>query len=293
MPSPLKLQVNRASRTLKGTTSPGARIRVTNMSAAPVGPTRSRFVDEIVTADARGHFKAVVPVAQQGDQVRVEQVGTPKNWLTVRLDGISDKDTRRPEISLQGYRLTPSKTAGLLQFQCLRRVRQIGEPLAIVRLRNQRTKKFTDFKLDDKGCLPSQATIAGKLGDTFKVSHTDGAHDTRLRQGCGFITAIDPKALNDGDMPPLSASLDPTQVRRVHYKGPLFGQNIRHETPMQGATGNCWLVSIASALAALDPTSLKRLITAHQDGTYTVTFQRYDSISQAYCPEKVRVDGRL
>lgn len=62
---------------------------------------------------------------------------------------------------------------------------------------------------------------------------------------------------------------------------------------MQGGLGDCYLLASLSAVAQTHPELLKKAITTHRDGTYTVTFYERTDMSKPPKAEKVTVDGKF
>lgn len=62
---------------------------------------------------------------------------------------------------------------------------------------------------------------------------------------------------------------------------------------MQGALGDCYLLSSLSAVAQTHPELLKNAIKTNRDGTYTVTFFEREDMSKPAHAEQVTVDGKF
>jgi hypothetical protein len=60
-----------------------------------------------------------------------------------------------------------------------------------------------------------------------------------------------------------------TANRDLYAKGDL---SVRGQAIDQGNLGNCYFLAAVSGQAALDPASIRKMIKANQDGTFTVTF---------------------
>ena len=75
---------------------------------------------------------------------------------------------------------------------------------------------------------------------------------------------------------------------------PLFGDDgPRSDDVAQGQVGDCWFLSAIGAAAAVDPDFLRRLITDHRDGTYTVHLATGDVTVDDQLPYRVNADGTV
>ncbi len=101
-----------------------------------------------------------------------------------------------------------------------------------------------------------------------------------------------PKNLAD----PAVAKKDALDTKWVPRKGDLFTNGVSADDPLQGALGNCYLVSGLSSLAAVQPDVIKNAIQANADGTYTVTFHKdsfFGLFGKSQKPITVTVDGDM
>lgn len=275
---------------LTGTTAPGATVRAENLSAAPFGPSNQKDIYASTTADAQGRFSLPVPLAEQGDKVRVTVEGQPgapqaSRILGVRLQQAALVDGRRAEVGHQGLRLVADGQGGYA-FENVRKNRKLGEPGVAFELRNTRSGEVTAFRLDARGQLPERARVQGQPGDLLTLHVTDGRHNAYMGAD-GWGSFILPK---DGQ---------PAPTRDLHgatlaaYTGPLFVDGVDARDAVQGQVGDCYLVASAAALAHAQPDALRKLFRENADGTVTVTFRAWDEAQAAYKEVPVTVDRAL
>jgi hypothetical protein len=80
-------------------------------------------------------------------------------------------------------------------------------------------------------------------------------------------------------------------VKWVDSPGKLTIGGYDADDVMQGALGDCYLLSAMSAVAQSHPELLKKAITTNRDGSYTVTFFEKSDPSKPAKPVKVTIDG--
>jgi hypothetical protein len=75
--------------------------------------------------------------------------------------------------------------------------------------------------------------------------------------------------------------------------GALFDDGGPTANLVQGQIGDCWLVSTADVIAAQRPALLRKIIRDNNDGTFTVTFKRYDHDEERYVDVNTTVTSSL
>ncbi|MBK7861216.1 MAG: hypothetical protein IPJ65_21925 [Archangiaceae bacterium] len=275
---------------LKGTTRPGAVVRVENASAAPMhgGWQSSSFKD--ARANAQGRFEVEVPAGLEGDQLRVRSADGL--WQVVRVE-TGGVDPRRAEFNPQGLRLV-EQGDGRYGIDTVSINNQACEPHTQVRMFNMRDGQGVQFTLDDEGHFPPAFRVQGQPGDVFAIACSDGVHNADFSAPCGFLAVPPPASAREGRPvfePPLLPG-DPATLSPI--TGPLFDGPPTPFQAVQGEDlGDCYFVAAAAAFALASPEKLEELITDNEDGTYTVVFKRYDAEQQQYVSEPITVTNLL
>ncbi len=290
------VQVERITREgVYGRVAPGARVTLENLSASPYGPLGQRRL-HVVHANPGGDFFCPVPVAREGDRVRlvvgdqVSRGAAVRQLLTLR--GLAARDERRPEVEVQGLRLVRGAD-GLARFVNVRRNPAVGEPGVTLRLTNQRTGAQHDLVLDDDGRIPAGAALAAEPGDLFVVAATDGVHNARLGERWSSLCVTDPTQPVDEPSLCLGDRGPSRGTRLASASGPLVKGGIDGDDPLQGAVGDCWLVAAVSAIARMCPERLTEIIRPAGDGRYAVTFKAWDEATGCYVDHVETVTARL
>lgn len=267
---------------LEGKTTPNAEVVVENKSQAPFAPADASDVYVHAKAGADGSFAVELPAARDGDQFRLK---SGASTVRVRLKEIESIDGRAPVVRQQGIRLVPDGDG--FRFSNVSKNDVIGAAGNQLILTNSRTKEVTTFILDEEGRLPRDARLTGQRGDTWQVSTSDGV--TRVDTGFGYLMA-----------PPADASAEPRPTSQTQnatmgpLTGPLFGVGgPAPRTAVQGELGDCWLVAACDAIASTNPEHLRNIIKENKDGTYTVTFQRFDHDKGRYLADEVTVTKQV
>ena len=280
---------------IEGTTAPHATVVVENKSIATFAPVDTADAFARGKADASGAFAIELPAAREGDHVSVRAEVKARGVvgaLAVRVANVEAVDGRAPVVRQQGLRLVANGAApdGQTRFAFAQvcRSETVGEPGQALRFTNLRTKYTATFALDDAGRLPGDATLAGAPGDVWKLATSDGAHNTKLTDACGSLVAPDAGAT-------MTAALRAHRPSStVELTAPLFAAGgPKERTAKQGEIGNCWLVSVADAVASARPERLRERMRDNGDGTITVRFARWDRERARYVDEDVTVDRRV
>lgn len=266
---------------IEGKAAPNAEVVVENQSVGVFAPgiTPDRYVRAKAGAD--GSFSVEVPAPREGDHVGVKSGG--KAYAT-RLKEIEAIDGRPPVVRQQGLRLLPDGDGFTFTHVCKSDV--VGEPHQTFTLTHTTTGEVTSLTLDNDGRLPKDARVKGALGDLWNVSTSDGAHN--VTSGCGVLLA--PPA--DPTAEPRATTMHPN-AQLGELKGPLFVGGPDARTVIQGEIGDCWLVSACDAICKTNPGKLREIIKDNGNGTYTVTFQRFDHEKQRYVKDEVTVTNQV
>ncbi len=266
----------------QGKVAPDSEVVVENKSLAPFAPADTPDVFAHAKAGADGTFSVTLPAAREGDRL---QVRAGKSALAVRLQNVESVDGRPPVVRQQGLRLVAGEP-GTFLFSHVCKSTVVGEPGQLLQVKNRRSGEAAVLTLDDEGRLPADAQVSGAPGDVFDLATSDGAHNDSFAEVCGALCA----PLAAGAQPPPVAATGNVRLKKLD--GPLFADGSpRVATAKQGRIGDCWLVSTMDAIAAVDPQRIKDMIKDNEDGTFTVTFQRYDHEQERYVPEPVTVDN--
>lgn len=267
---------------LEGKTTPNSEVVVENKSQAPFAPADGSDVFVHAMAGADGSFSVELPAARQGDQFRLQ---SGASTVRVRLRDIEAIDGRAPVVRQQGIRLVADGDG--FRFTNVSKNDVIGAAGNQFILTNARTKEVTTFTLDEDGRLPKGAHIKGQPGDTWPVSTSDGV--TVVDSGCGVLVA--PPADPTAEPRPASQAQNALMGR---LKGPLFAVGgPAPRTTLQGQLGDCWLVAACDAIALANPDHLRDIIKDNKNGTFTVTFQRFDHDVGRYVAEPVTVSDQV
>lgn len=201
---------------VEGKTTPNATVVVENKSLAPFAPTQTADTFTTVTAGADGTFKAELPAAREGDQLKVRsEARGVMGALSVRIANVEAIDGRPPVVRQQGLRLVASKDGAAFGFAQVCKSTAVGEPGQLLRMTNNRTSAAVTFTLDDEGRLPKDAKLEGKPGDVWQLATTDGTHNTSYSDGCGMLVA--PSATSEPQ-----AMSGHTGMAKVALTAPLF-----------------------------------------------------------------------
>ncbi|MCC7072090.1 MAG: hypothetical protein IT383_12250 [Deltaproteobacteria bacterium] len=266
---------------VEGKAAPNAEVLIENKSLASFAPAGEADTFVRARAGADGSFSAELPGAREGDQLKLR---SGASVVGVRLKNVEALDGRPPVVRQQGIRLIPDGDGFRLTNVCKSDV--VGEPEQQLILTNARTGEVTTFTLDDEGKLPRGARLAGKPGDTWPVSTSDGTH--LVSSAFGVLLA-----------PPADATAEPLPTARTAgarlapLSGPLFVGGPDPRTIKQGELGDCWLLAACDALCATNPQRLRDMIRDNGDGSYTVSFQRFDHERQRYVSEEVTVTNQV
>ncbi len=221
-------------------------------------------------------------------------MGSPSSSVSVvgvRVATVAAVDGRAPVTRHQGLRLVPTDTPGQYRLDAVTKNPVVGEPGQLMRLRNTRTRETVAFSLDAHGHVPPRVRIDGEAGDVIRIATSDGHHNADFDASSGAV--IIPPALDPTGAPtePRRLRHAPAELRRLD--GPLFHDAPQPATVQQGDIGDCWLVATCDVVALRNPDLIKRLITDHGDGTFSVVFQRYDRDQRRYVPETIRVTNQF
>ncbi len=284
-----------SGRGVKGTTLPNATIEAVNVSSE-AGTKSDVFV--VGKSDGEGHFSARLSGDQRpknGDAVRIRarfDDGTATDWITVQASG---RDERSAALNVNRLELSMGRD-GAIDLRVRDQQPSLAEPGAVVALTNLRTKKQVSFTLDAQGRLPKDASLDGKAGDHFSVAVSDGRHNRSLEQVSGFVTVaggkrqgglVTPPTLHADELKPRSPKLP-----LVTYSGPLFSNGVTVSDVQQGMLADCYFPAAVAALVNARPALLQQLFKDNGDGTFTVTFNKRDSLGRNR-PVEVKVDGDL
>ncbi len=268
---------------VNGTTTPNAAVVVENQSLATFAPAKTADAFVHGKADAAGHFAVEVKAAHEGDHLRVRSdVSGRMSVVGVRVQHIAAIDGRPPVMHQQGLRLV-DKGDGSFRFSHAQRSDVVGEPTQQLRFKNARSGAHDDVVLDADGRLPKDASVRGKSGDSWSLATSDGAHNTKFVDTCGTLMAPVP-----GKDPPVCVG-DTGTLKTL--SGPLFACDPAVGAVVQGAIGDCWLVSAVDAIANVAPLKLRELFTENDDGTVTVSFSRFDHDTGRVCKQPITVDN--
>jgi hypothetical protein len=137
--------------------------------------------------------------------------------------------------------------------------------------------------------------VAGQPGDVITLAASDSVNNAKFMDTCGSVVIPAKKDANSLKVPfePPPLLEDRTKVQTKPFTGPLFVDGASPTDPVQGQVGDCYLVSTAASLAQMKPEALERMIKDNQDGTYTVTFKRYDAQAKSYVDDAVTVSNQM
>ncbi len=284
----LKFRASGKKVVIEGHAAPNATVKLENLSAAPfhAGWHDDAFVS--AKADAKGNFKLVLKGGVEGDKVRLSLAGAASQVVTVTGVGT---DNRRAEFNVQALRLSPNASGGY-SIGTVSVDDVVGEPGARILFKNQRTGQTQNATLDKDGRFPSSLSVAGEPGDVITLAATDGRVNKSFQDTCGNLV-VPPRRNPAG----VQAAFEPAPsfedkgITSAKLDGQLFVGGASPTDPSQGGIGDCYLVSSASALALNCPEVLQKLIKDNGNGTYTVTFKRYDAKSKSYKDDPVTVSN--
>ncbi len=282
---------------VRGTTKPNATIEAVNLSAA-AGSGHDVFV--LGQADDQGRFSAKLSGPQrpkEGDFVRLRarfDDGSTSDWVTVQADG---RDARPAGLLVNRVELSVA-ASGKVSVTSRDEERHLSEPGATLSFTNLRTKSVETVKLDENGQLPKGFSLAGKAGDRFSISVTDGVHDKAMKQVAGYVTVAG--GSRAGDLVPTPAlhkdelNKDGTpKVTKKTFSGPLIRDGISMADVHQGSLADCYFPAAVAAVANARPELLQKLIRDNGDGTFTFTFTQRDWATGRTKKVPVTVDGDL
>ncbi len=136
----------------------------------------------------------------------------------------------------------------------------------------------------------------GQYGDKFEPGaratitqflKSDVAKNARIEAETGG-------PLKGGGQPKITTSdAHAGNVTFTEHAGKVSVGGFGADDPMQGALGDCYLLSSLSAVAQSHPELLKNAITTNRDGTYTVTFFERADMSKPATKEQVTIDGKF
>lgn len=277
--------------TVEGITTPGADVVVENRSVAPFAPSTPDAFTR-TTADAQGRFEVEVRAGREGDKVLVRSDAPGVvGLLNVRVSHVAAVDGRVPELRQQGVRLR-EVVPGEYALDNVCKDPRVGEPGAVVVLTHSRTGEATPITLTDDGAFPPDARLRGSAGDAWTVAVQDGVHTKTT--GCGFVvTPLKPDARGClAPAPP--GTLNMTYARLQPLMGPLFLPGGPDPLSVrQGQLGDCYLLGVVVSVAQRNPQLIRDMIQDHGDGTFTVTFKKYDHARGGYVDEAVKVDNTM
>jgi hypothetical protein len=103
------------------------------------------------------------------------------------------------------------------------------------------------------------------------------------KDDCGSVVIPAPKNAASLKVPfePPPALEDRATVKSSKLDGQLFVNGVSPTDPQQGQVGDCYLVASAASIAQMRPQALERMIKQNADGTFTVTFKRFDAGARA------------
>jgi hypothetical protein len=282
---------------ISGFAKPGDSIEAINLTTAPEG--RLHLVDTTVIgrAGADGKFSGRLPDMKEGDVVRLRTRGADGaegEWVTIRVSGTGQADTRNAPVNLERMDLVPSAD-GTIDVKH-NTARPLSEPGAKLRFTNARTGEKFDVTVDEKGSLPAGFKLKGKAGDQFSVAASDGKNNVDFRTAAGLLRAPGGDGSVGGiDLPdpaPLKDDVrtDGTSFPKTRFTGPLFIDGPTPGDVRQGAIGNCYFPAALAAVAHARPDAIKNAIKDNGDGTFTVRFYKY---GDKRSPVDVKVDADL
>ena len=275
---------------VEGKAAPNATVKVENLSVAPFKSDYHSDTFATAKADAKGHFRVVINGSVEGDKVKVSQ-GDASQIVTVKTGG---KDTRRAEFNVQSLRLADTGD-GSYGLTTVSANACAGEPGELLQLKNNRTKQTQKVTLDDKGWFPPGFKVAGQPGDVITFASSDGVNNANFKDTCGNViipARRDPTSLKVPFEPPAQLE-DQSKVKTAKITGPLFVDGASPTDPVQGQIGDCYLVATAASIAQMKPDVLEKMIKDNGDGTYTVTFKRFDAQAKAYVDDAVTVSNQM
>lgn len=299
--APLKITGDQVGGVIAGTVGPGATIEAINLSTAPEKRLHTNDTFILGQADASGHFSGQLPDMEQGDIIRLRKrdaQGNAGNWIDIQATGMGT-DTRNAQINLARIGLEDIG-GGQVKLFNINPSRQISEPGAEVRFVNDRTGESCTFTMDKEGTFAGALQLPGQAGDLFSVRASDGSNNTDFSVAAGTVKV--PGADDDDqqiDLPDPKLHRDECRddgtprYSKARYAGPLFRDAAEATDVRQGSLGDCYLPSSAAALAYAKPGLFEEIIEQNDDGTFTVTFKKYDWHTRGYRDEKVTVDGDL
>lgn len=291
-------------RGFKGWAMPGSTIEAINLSKAPGGRLHLEDTVVIGKADGDGDFRArflgQLKGTREGDLVRLrarDADGAVSNWLTVRIQGLGGTDQRNAVVNLNRLQLEPrGRRIAISNFSS----RPISEPHARLQLHNRRSGRAQIIELDGNGSIPPRTHLHGRPGDVFEVAVSDGTCNRDFALSCGeLICPGGDRAVDGVDLAdPMLHKDDLDRAGRPNFslrrfKGPAIVRGVRPADVNQGYLGNCFFPSAMAAIANARPDAIKQMIRSHDDGTYGITFKRWDEPSYAYVDVEVKVDGDL
>ncbi|HEY3451128.1 MAG TPA: C2 family cysteine protease [Myxococcales bacterium] len=283
----LKFKKTGTKLVLEGKAAPGTTVKAEDLSVAPFKHDWGKDAFTTAKADKNGNFKITIKGGVDGDKVRLN-VGGASQVVTVDAGG---KDTRRPEFNVQGLRLTEKD--GAFAFTSVSKTPTAGEPGEVVQLTNTRSGQKQLVTLDDDGLIPAGTRLHGQPGDVINFATTDGRNNADYKDDCGNVVIPAPKNAASLKVPFEPAPLleDRTKVQATKATGQLFVNGASPTDPQQGQVGDCYLVATAASLAQMKPDALEKMIKQNADGSFTVTFKRFDANAKAYVDDAVTVSN--
>lgn len=290
------------ARHISGKAGAGATIEAINLSKAPGGRLHADDTVAIGKADAQGSFDSALigqlENSRAGDIIQLRartDDGKVTNWLRLRVPG---QDQTNAEINVSRIALTAQDDDQIRVENITSRL--ISEPGATLRLVNSRTGDVASFVMNEHGSFPTDASIPGRAGDEIAVAVSDGVNNLEFRDVAATLTcpgATGPGHAVDLEDPALHKDeLDAAGQPRFgtrRFEGPRVVGTIEPTDVQQGYLGNCYFASAMAALAQMHPEAINDMIEQKDDGTWEVTFKRYDWDTWQYEDKKVVVDGDL
>jgi hypothetical protein len=317
--------------TVRGKAAPGTVIDGINLSAAP--NERRRMGDTILVgiASATGEFSGQVANLKGGDILRLNLRTPEGNTVStlVKAERLGP-DTRNAQVALSRIGLV-ADGQGRVSVTNINAARPVSEPGARLRFVNERSGESKDFLIDENGQLPVDAWLSGKPGDRFSVRATDGVNNVDFSMTTGKVRAPSLETdANQQEPAPLKADMGPNG-KSLYPMESFTGHEYFRDCPRptdvrQGKIANCYLPGIAAAVAnhfdralheggdlkksnrlgaaarhgqgaaavaKAERDELHRLIRKNEDGTWSVTFHKWNVLAERFEPETVQVTSKL
>jgi hypothetical protein len=252
----------------------------------------------------------VAPIAIAGNTQEVGATASTLTSVTTTAPGLATTDVFVPVTAAKTAptkksKLTPDIAALRVEHEAGGHVRiysstPLGPPFATLTLGKLKTK------LDEKGNLPDVRLLA-EPGARFeiKLAAVGEALPAKARHGLIIPPPLQRKFYADeGVIKKYNCYQDAFTDRSLApVTGPLFspGDTLALDEMRQRTLGNCWIIAAWRHTQLKNPELLKKTITDHGDGTYTVAMTFYDRywlpVPSDYSPilwaSPIRIDNHL